>query len=68
MTMESHLGTTGTLPFSGHIQYDSVIALYLKQMFPGQFLFLIYALQFKGIEPNPAASVLADVDDKAADL
>jgi hypothetical protein len=44
------------------------VALDFEQMFAGAFLLLINALKFEGVEPNAAATALANVDLETANL
>ena len=68
MAVKLHPGTAGTFAFTGWVHDDALIALEVKQGFPGGLAFFIDLLQFKAVEPNPTTTALASVQDKMADL
>jgi len=53
---------------AGRIHNQGLVTPDMQQGLAGCLAILVHLLQFEGIEPNPAATVLADIHGQVADL
>ncbi len=67
MTVEFDVRASRAIPFAGSVYHNPLIALNMKQRFPGGFVLFVDALQFERVKPDPAAA-LANIDLQTADL
>ena len=68
MAFKFHAFAPGALALARRIHLNTLIAPNFEQMFSGNFLLLIDALQLKRIKPNAAAASFAGVHNQATDL
>src|SRR5947207_9574608 len=68
VTMKFYAGTPRALALTRAVYYHVLVALDMQQRFAGGFIFLIDPFQFEGVEPDAAATALADIDFQTADL
>jgi hypothetical protein len=68
MAVQPHAVATRAVTFAGRVYRNPFVAVNLEERFACHFAFLVDALELERVEPDPAAAVLAHIDDQTADL
>ena len=68
MAVQLHARATRALTLAGAVNHQPLVVLDLQQPLTCRFVRFVHPLQFEGIEPNPAASALANIHRQVAYL